>query len=246
MKRVTNLKKRITLICYFLFIVVLISIFVPGPVSANEIVDPASSKDDLDALNKSYIPLIIKTTDYLPNKIYCMGDSLTSVDMYQPVLIDLLGPDWVTVNKGISAQYTSQMLSRFQSDIINPGDADYVIIWGGAIDVQSNNTPEETTKSNMQGMYTMAHDAGIKVVAVTITPQNDLPPQNKAKILSINSWMKNTASNIDFIADAYTAVEDPNKPGFILPAYDQDGVHFNSLGYTAVAETIYNSVAWIP
>ena len=65
-----------------------------------------------------------------------MGDSLTSVDVYEPVLVDLLGPDWVTINKGISAQNTTQMLARFQQDIIDPGDAAYVIIWGGAIDVR--------------------------------------------------------------------------------------------------------------
>jgi len=174
-----------------------------------------------------------------------MGDSLTSVNIYEPVLVDLLGPDWVTINKGISAQYTEQMLARFQHDIIDPGDAAYVIIWGGVIDVQIG-TPEGETKAYLQGMYTLAHNAGIKVVAVTITPQNDLSDPNKNKILLINSWIKNTAINVDFIADAYNAVEDPSHPGNILPAYDQDGVHFTYLGYSVVASTIYDAVSWIP
>ena len=229
-----------------LLMVLVLTAISPVPESSPRSELPVSGDNDTSVAKRIFMPVIIKMTGNAPTKIYCMGDSLTSVDVYEPVLVDLLGPDWVTINKGISAQYTEQMLARFQHDIIDPGDAAYVIIWGGAIDVRFG-TPEETTKSNLQNMYTMAQNAGIKVVAVTITPQNDLSAPNKAKILSINSWIKNSAINVDFIADAYTAVEDPSHPGNILPAYDQgDHVHFSYLGYSAVASTIYYAVLWIP
>jgi lysophospholipase L1-like esterase len=226
--------------------VLIISGMSPLPESSPRSELTESGGNDLSVPKRFFLPLMIKTTGYAPSKIYCMGDSLTSVDVYEPVLVDLLGPDWVTINKGISAQNTIQMLARFQHDIIDPGDAAYVVIWGGAIDVRYG-VAEETTMTSLQQMYTMAHNAGIKVVAVTITPQNDLSETNKAKILTINSWIKNTATNIDFIADAYTAVEDPNHLGDILPAYDQgDHVHFSYAGYSAIAHTIYDAVVWIP
>jgi lysophospholipase L1-like esterase len=96
-------------------------------------------------------------------------------------------------------------------------------------------------------MYTMAHNAGIKVVAVTITPQNDQSEDNKLKILAINSWIQYTAINVDYVADAYTAVDDPGNPGNILPAYDSgDHVHLSDAGYAVVAATIYNAVTWVP
>jgi lysophospholipase L1-like esterase len=241
-----NIFKKISLTTGLLLIVLVISAISPAPESSPRSELPERESSDISVPKSFFLPLMIKTTGYRPTKIYCMGDSLTSVDVYEPVLVDLLGPDWVTVNKGISAQNTAQMLARFQHDIIDPGDAVYVVIWGGAIDVRYG-VPEETTKTSLQGMYTMAHNAGIKVVAVTITPQNDLSAPNKAKILSVNSWIKNTAINVDFVADAYTAVEDPNHPGNILPVYDLgDHVHFSYLGYSVVAETIYDAVIWIP
>jgi lysophospholipase L1-like esterase len=96
-------------------------------------------------------------------------------------------------------------------------------------------------------MYTMAHNAGIKVVAVTIPPQNSESALNKIKLSAINSWIKTTAINVDFVADAYTALDNPDHPGNILPAYDAgDHVHLSNAGYTKVATTIYNAVTWIP
>jgi lysophospholipase L1-like esterase len=189
-------------------------------------------------------PFPLRSSGFSVSKIYCMGDSLTDAGVYETELINLLGEDWVTVEKGISANTTADMLARFQADVIDPGDAAYVIIWGGTVDIVSS-VPEEETETNLQAMYTMAHNAGIVVVAVTITPLNYVSAPDKIKILAINSWIQNTALDVDFVADAYTAIEDPDNPGNILPIYDSgDHAHLSNAGYAKVAETIYNAVAW--
>ncbi len=182
--------------------------------------------------------------DLLVSKIYCMGDSLTHAGVYETELLALLGPGWLTINQGISANTTADMLARFQTDVIDPGDAAYVIIWGGTVDIVLSMSAE-WTEINLQAMYTMAHNAGIKVVAVTITPLNSESEPNKLKILTINAWIQNTATDVDFVADAYTAIDDPANPGNILPIYDSgDHAHLSDAGYAEVAATIYNAVTW--
>ena len=215
----------------------------PMPVSSAQIVlsdgEQAYVSDQIGtsspfSLNSSGIPV---------SKIYCMGDSLTDAGVYETELITLLGPDWLTIEKGRAADNTSDMLARFQIDVIDYGDAAYVIIWGGANDLRS--LTEEETETNLQVMYSMAHNAGIKVVAVSITPLNSESALNKIKLLAINSWIQNTAINVDYVADAYTATDDPDNPGNILPAYDSgDHAHLSNAGYAKVATTIYDAVMW--
>ena len=190
-----------------------------------------------------YLPLVFHPSE-LPTKIYCMGDSLTLAGVYESELIKLLGQGWVTVEKGKSGDSTPGMLARFQTDVINYGDASYVIIWGGTNDIRW--LTQEDTQTSLQGMYTLAHNAGIKVIAVTIPPQNSESALNKLKIMAINAWIQNTAIYVDYFADAYTAVENPANPGNILPAYDSgDHVHLSQAGYAKVAKTIYDAVTWV-
>jgi lysophospholipase L1-like esterase len=194
--------------------------------------------------NKIFLPVIFNSFAIPVTKIYCMGDSLTEAGVYETELIALLGSDWTTINLGRSGDRTSDMLTRFQTDVIDPGDARFVIVWGGVVDIYTNQA--EDTQTNLQAMYTMAHNAGIKVVAVNITPLNDLSDPSKLRLLEINSWIQDTAINVDYFADVYTAIEDPNNPGNILPAYDSgDHVHLSNAGYSTVAETIYNAVTWM-
>jgi lysophospholipase L1-like esterase len=216
----------------------------PTPVSATQLAFPDGEQSHVSDRQGSSSPFSLNSSDLLVSKIYCMGDSLTDAGVYETELINLLGGGWLTINQGISANTTADMLARFQTDVIDPGDAAYVIIWGGTVDIVQSMSAE-WTEINLQAMYSMAHNAGIKVVAVTITPLNSESEANKIKILAINSWIQNTAIDVDFVADAYTAIDDPANPGNILPAYDSgDHAHLSDAGYARVAVTIYNAVAW--
>jgi lysophospholipase L1-like esterase len=212
----------------------------PMSVSATQVV-LSDNQQTYESDQITYFPVVYHS---VISKIYCMGDSLTDAGVYEIELINLLGPYWVTIEKGKSGDSTPGMLARFQTDVIDPGDAAYVIIWGGTNDLRW--LTKEDTETSLQAMYTMAHNAGIKVVAVTITPYSSETALNKIKLLTINSWIQNTAINVDYVADAYTAVEDPNHPGNILPYYDSgDHVHLSYAGYTQVATTIYSAVMWL-
>lgn len=180
-------------------------------------------------------------------KVYGMGDSMTAE--YQVKLGELLGSSWQVISKGMGGHTTTQMLARFQTDILQSGNADYVIIWGGINDVGSG-VGAVTIKANLQAMYTMAHNAGVKVVTINITPFKDntiyqWSEERQAIVDDVNNWIVNYAQNIDFKVDMYSLLEDPAKPDTILSVYDYgDLLHLNTTGQYYVGQTVYNQVDW--
>jgi len=193
-------------------------------------------------------------------KIYAIGDSLT--DSYQAKLANLLGHSCkVVMNssadssceiiyKGLRGNVTAQMLVRFQNEILTKGDAKYIIIWGGINDIGSGSATIETTKSNLQSMYTKAHDAGIKVITINISPFKDSTVWNwsqekQGSIDAVNSWIANQAVDIDYKIDAYALLEDKNKADTLLLKYDySDHLHLNSDGQDLIGSAVYSAVDW--
>ena len=80
------------------------------------------------------------------------------------------------------------------------------------------------------------HEAGIKVIACTITPFGGMPgccDETMALRDEINGWLVRSAAagDIDGVIDFGSAVEDPEKPGYMVPAYDSgDHLHPSPLG----------------
>ena len=96
-------------------------------------------------------------------------------------------------------------------------------------------------ENNLQQMYTMAHNAGIKVVALTMTPYNAI-----SSVSAINSWIKGSAINVDFVADIWSALNDPTHYGYMKSIYSNDlnGLHPDSAGEAAMAQAVFAAVTW--
>ena len=97
------------------------------------------------------------------------------------------------VDRGVSGQNTTQMLARFQKDIVdlNP---QVVVIMGGTNDLAQGVTKKQIL-ANLTAMAEMADAAGIKVVLCSVTPCNDnyskLSPKNKGPhIIELNGMIK--------------------------------------------------------
>jgi uncharacterized protein (TIGR02145 family) len=182
--------------------------------------------------------------------VYCMGNSITASGRYENVLNGLLGDGWGVVNLGISGQTTAQMLTRFNHDVIAPGDAKYVIVLGGVNDVRYSRTAAQI-ESDLQSMYTAAHNAGIKVVAVSILPFKNFTggkpwtPEKQVVLDEVNAWISAAAVNVDYKVNVYKALEDPANPDCLSPAYDDgDGLHPNYAAHIVLANAIYHTVSW--
>jgi len=183
-----------------------------------------------------------------------MGDSLTANGEYESYLNTLLGNSWKYLNKGISGNTTTQMLARFTTDILdNASPGNYCIVWGGVNDIAANALTAAQITDNLQAMYTAAKNAGLKVIAINVTPfSGDAGWPSSGAVARgkqdyINNWIANTAINVDYRIDAYSATVDPNVPYTLLPAYDDGGhLHMTVAGYDKVAQTIFNNSKFIP
>jgi lysophospholipase L1-like esterase len=179
------------------------------------------------------------------NEIYTLGDSLTAAGTYQSNLVTSLGSPWNIINYGIGGTTTSQMLNRISS--LTNGDANYSIVWGGINDV-TGDISSATIESNLQSIYTSLHDAGSKVVALTISPfgaSAAWTAPRQATLVAVNNWILNTATDVDYTLDIYSELEDSGNAGYLLPAYDSgDGLHLSTAGYNEVGTFVYNNVTF--
>ena len=91
-------------------------------------------------------------------------------------------------------------------------------------------------------MILRAHARGIKVIGATILPYGRSAyyhpgPESEADRQAINAWIR-APGHFDGVIDWDKAMTDPAKPGALLPAYDNDGLHPNLAGYKAMADAI--------
>ncbi|MAM17842.1 MAG: acylhydrolase [Gramella sp.] len=139
------------------------------------------------------------------------------------------------VGRGISGQTTPQMLIRFQQDVIDL-QPEVVVILAGTNDIAGNTgySSEKMITDNIRSMVVLAQANDIKVVLSSILPVYDyrwrpgLEPV--AKIKSINSWLKDYASENGLVYLDYFSKMKDDRDGLPIE-YSEDGVHPTSAGY---------------
>lgn len=145
------------------------------------------------------------------------------------------------VGRGISGQVSSQMLVRFQEDVINLHPK-VVVICCGTNDIAQNNGPItlEHILHNIKSMCQLARANKIKPVVCSTLPAKgfkwrpDMKPAND--IIRLNEMIKAYAqeNKIPYV-DYHSALKDEDNG---LPRkYSKDGVHPNAQGY-AVMESV--------
>lgn len=167
-----------------------------------------------------------------------MGDSIT--DSWK--LAEYF-PNEPFINRGISGQTTSQMLLRFRPDVIDLKPK-VVVILAGTNDIAGNAGPMtlEAIEGNLASMVELARANNINVVLASVLPVSDYntnrtgapivqtirrPP---ARILALNTWMKNYAGQKNLVyLDYFSAAVDDK--GFLKIELATDGLHPNAKGY---------------
>lgn len=115
-----------------------------------------------------------KTSKFSPVKIVCIGDSLTYHTNIYICLTNLLWPSLLAarsghsiVNKGISGNTSTQMLARFQTDVIAESPK-YCIIECGGNDPMHWDTG---TMNNIEQMVTLCKNNSIIPLIMCCNPQ---------------------------------------------------------------------------
>lgn len=167
----------------------------------------------------------------------CMGDSLTKGGAYVAKAIcnriSEKYPSLYVINLGVGGEETGQMLARAsEGNRYNPFR---VLVWGGINDI-AHSLSVATIESNLQALYNFYASATCEVWAMTITQNEDNTGTMNTNRNTVNTWIKNTATNVSKIIDAYTIIGDPLNMNNRLPAYVDPSSpnHINDLGMAAI------------
>lgn len=150
------------------------------------------------------------------------------------------------VGRGISGQVTSQMLCRFQSDVIALRPK-MVIIMAGTNDIAQNNgyISHEHILQNIQSMCELAKQNRIRSVLCSCLPaaafkwRPEMKPAEDIKRLNemIKAYAK--ANKIKYI-DYHSALVDEH--GGLPKKYAADGVHPNMDGYAIMEQILIDNL----
>ncbi|MET3664712.1 SGNH/GDSL hydrolase family protein [Caulobacter sp. 1776] len=200
--------------------------------------------------------------------IVAFGDSITDGYGVQPntnlrwtdaLMTRLKGKTLGVLNLGIGGNRVLQdglgpnALARFERDVLSQAGVTHVILLEGVNDLgvltrEAPATPEahkalvEQVIAAYRQMTTRAHARGIKVIGATILPYSGSAyyhpgPESEADRQAINAFIRAPGS-FDGVIDWDQALRDPARPAYILPAYDNDGLHPNLAGYKAMAGAV--------
>lgn len=172
-----------------------------------------------------------------PGRVVFLGDSITA---FWP--LETYFPGKPFVNRGIESQTSSQMLLRFQQDVIELHPA-AVVIHAGTNDIAGNGGPVELedTQRILRSMVELAEAHGVRPFLATALPVNHALSSNARRrspqrIAALNQWIRNYCRSQCTVVDYYSRLADPS--GSLPADLSADGVHPNQLGYRAMADMI--------
>ena len=178
--------------------------------------------------------------EFNENRIVFIGDSIIAGWNNHSLFIE----NSYYINRGINGQTTSQILHRFQQDVIDLKPK-FVVILVGTNDIAENLGPITfiDIQNNFISMIELAKANAIKVIICSVLPayQYYWNPKIKPveKIITLNAFLTSLANNTNvFYLDFYTALEKENAMNKV---FSEDGVHPNSNGYSMMSEILKKS-----
>lgn len=149
--------------------------------------------------------------------------------------------------RGISGQTTSQMLLRFQNDVVAL-QPKLVIINAGINDIAQNTGiyDPDFTFNNIKAMADIAQKNGIKVIITSVLPAAAFPWRKEItdtpqKVDALNKRLKQYTDNNKLIfVDYNTAMRDSK--GGMREGLSKDGIHPIPAGYAIMEPMIKNAI----
>jgi alpha-L-fucosidase len=174
------------------------------------------------------------------NRIVFIGDSIIAEWNESP----LFKENSHYINRGINGQTTSQILVRFENDVIQL-DPKCIVVLVGTNDIAENNGPIslEIIQQNFLSMVEIAKASQIKIILCSILPVSNYywnpKIQPLEKIKSLNGFLASLANKEKvFYVDFYAALQENNT---MHKNCSDDGVHPNLTGYAVLNKILTQS-----
>ena len=202
-----------------------VSTFVSPIKIARSAVNRMNSIDLADAKMK-------RKKEYKYNCVF-MGDSITE---FWKSKRSSFFTDNNFLGKGISGQWTSHMLTRFQDDVINQNPI-CVIINGGVNNISHVYPDGDINQlvSDIKSMAKLALDAGIIPILTTICPTGGDFEKLEPQIVKANNLIVSYAKSKGlYLVDYHSALVGDD--GYMPYEYATDGCHPTDAGYQIMEE----------
>ncbi len=179
----------------------------------------------------------------MPNTIACIGDSPHlwkdwpggDLNMTLNARLAVKYPGLSVINLGVNGDTAANINSTRKTavDVYRPFR---VVVWAGINDIPGG-TSAATLQSDLQSIYNYYRvTKGYEVIALTILPRDDDTGSMNTVRNTVNNWIKNAATNVDRVIDAWLTIADPNDLTKRLPAYANlnSPNHMNDAGLAAI------------
>ncbi|GIL38238.1 GDSL-type esterase/lipase family protein [Roseiterribacter gracilis] len=178
---------------------------------------------------------LLASSDARP-RIVLLGDSIlfhwTDDKLPAPAKLNL-------INRGIPGQNTTQMLLRFEDDVVALAPKT-VVLMGGTNDLRVYEGEPAAARDdvvaratrNLTAMADIAQAQGIKVILCTVPPFGSDPKLQRdlGTVLALNDWIRSFAKARTYpVADTFMSLADP--AGYLPVELAPDGLHPNDEGY---------------
>jgi lysophospholipase L1-like esterase len=164
------------------------------------------------------------------------------------------GSEFLDFGKG--GDMTNQMRRRWEQDILPQVGSlglTTLLVYGGVNDLYSDLTAHRINtriEEDLTKIYSGAHKAGLKVVAVTVSPWGGFTkyfnPRRGQNTLLLNAWILGQVADglVDHAVDSHTPLScgDPTKlcPDYEFPS--KDGLHPAKEGHQILAKKLHTEV----
>ncbi len=146
-------------------------------------------------------------------------------------------------NEGIASNTTTDVLERYDADVLDHPNLTHVILYSGANDLGAGvGDDADTIVTNLKTAIDRAHAVGVKVIAATINPRSSFTPLQNIQRQIVNTWIRakgNCDGYCDGFVDFDAALAWPLDPNVMNPVYDSgDNVHPTPAGYKVMVDSI--------
>lgn len=159
-------------------------------------------------------------------------------------------------NAAVSGERTDQILARLSGGNLGIGFGSqsapgvlglpqmpaWAFVLAGTNDVNQGRTFDVITGDLLQ-IYTRLLAAGIRVVALTLTPAGGYTTAQNALLLQVNAWIRNTVAATPgmVLVDAFAALVDPTSAtlGGVASRFRDGVLHPNNTGGMAIARAAF-------